>query len=86
MEQELSNILGGRKVDLNTPKCLSKYFRDKVVATAEVQYAGPCVPHLRCDTAQHKPKLPFVEHKRCYLIFLLPLLDCSLRLSTNPPL
>ena len=40
MEQELSHILGGRKVDLNTPKCLSKYFRDKVLATAEVQYAG----------------------------------------------
>jgi predicted nucleotidyltransferase len=39
MEQELSGILGGRKVDLNTPKCLSKYFRDKVLATAEVQYA-----------------------------------------------
>jgi uncharacterized protein len=40
MEQELSDILGGRKVDLNTPKSLSKYFRDKVLATAEVQYAG----------------------------------------------
>jgi uncharacterized protein len=39
MEQELSDILGGRKVDMNTPKCLSKYFRDKVLATAEVQYA-----------------------------------------------
>lgn len=39
MEQELSDIIGGRKVDLNTPKCLSKYFRDKVLATAEVQYA-----------------------------------------------
>ena len=39
MEQELSNIIGGRKVDMNTPKCLSKYFRDKVLATAEVQYA-----------------------------------------------
>ena len=39
MEQALSDILGGRKVDMNTPKCLSKYFRDKVVATAEVQYA-----------------------------------------------
>jgi hypothetical protein len=39
MEQTLSDILGGRKVDLNTPKCLSKYFRDKVLAIAEVQYA-----------------------------------------------
>ncbi len=38
MEQELSQILGGRKVDINTPKSLSKYFRDKVLAEAEVQY------------------------------------------------
>ena len=40
MEQELSGILGGRKVDINTPKSISKYFRNKVLATAEVQYAG----------------------------------------------
>jgi uncharacterized protein len=40
MEQELSALLGGRKVDLNTPKSLSKYFRDKVLSTAEVQYVG----------------------------------------------
>lgn len=38
MEQELSGMFGGRKVDINTPKCLSKYFRDKVLAAAEVQY------------------------------------------------
>jgi predicted nucleotidyltransferase len=38
LEQELSQILGGRKVDINTPKSLSKYFRDKVLAEAEVQY------------------------------------------------
>ena len=25
MEQELSDLVGGRKVDMNTPKCLSKY-------------------------------------------------------------
>ncbi len=37
MEIELSEILG-RKVDLNTPGFLSKYFRDEVVAEAEVQY------------------------------------------------
>lgn len=37
MEQELSEILG-RKVDLNTPGFLSKYFRDKVIAEAEVLY------------------------------------------------
>ena len=37
MEIKLSETLG-RKVDINTPKCLSKYFRDEVVATADVQY------------------------------------------------
>ena len=43
MEEELSNILG-QKVDLNTPKFLSKYFRDRVVREAEVQY----VKELSC--------------------------------------
>lgn len=38
MEIELSAILGGYKVDMNTPQCLSRYFRDEVLATAEVQY------------------------------------------------
>ena len=38
MEQELSEILG-RKVDLNTPGFLSEYFREKVLAQAELQYA-----------------------------------------------
>ena len=37
MEIELSEMIG-RKVDLRTPEDLSKYFRDKVVAGAEVQY------------------------------------------------
>ena len=40
MEQELSELLG-RKVDLNTPQFLSPYFRDRVLAEAEVQYAEP---------------------------------------------
>lgn len=39
MEIELSEILAGRKVDLNTPKFLSSYFRDQILAEAEVQYA-----------------------------------------------
>jgi len=39
MEDELSALFGGRKVDLRTPEDLSRYFRDKVVAEAEVQYA-----------------------------------------------
>jgi hypothetical protein len=38
MQQELSGILG-RKVDLSTPKFLSRYFRDQVLAEAEVVYA-----------------------------------------------
>ncbi len=38
MEEQLSEILG-RKVDLHTPGFLSKYFRDKVLAEAELQYA-----------------------------------------------
>jgi hypothetical protein len=37
LEQELSEILG-RKVDLNTRGFLSKYFRDQVIAEAEVAY------------------------------------------------
>jgi uncharacterized protein len=39
MELELSTLLGGRKVDMNTPMCLSSYFRDEVLAEAEVLYA-----------------------------------------------
>ncbi len=38
MEDELSSLFGGRKVDLRTPQDLSPYFRDKVVGNAEVQY------------------------------------------------
>ena len=38
MQDELSALIG-RKVDLNTPNFLSRYFRDKVVREAEVQYA-----------------------------------------------
>lgn len=39
MELELTDLLGGCKVDLRTPKELSRYFRDEVMAKAEVQYA-----------------------------------------------
>ena len=39
MELELSELLG-RKVDLNTPQFLSPYFRDEVLAEAEVQYGA----------------------------------------------
>ena len=37
MELELSEILG-RKVDMNTARSLSPYFRDRVLAEAETQY------------------------------------------------
>jgi predicted nucleotidyltransferase len=39
MEAELSTILNGRKVDLRTPRDLSRYFREQVVKEAKVQYA-----------------------------------------------
>jgi uncharacterized protein len=38
MEIELSEMLG-RKVDLRTAEDISRYFRDEVVAQAQVQYA-----------------------------------------------
>jgi uncharacterized protein len=37
IERELSEVLG-RKVDLNTPGFLGKYYRDEVLQEAEVQY------------------------------------------------
>ena len=40
MELELSTLLGGRKVDLNTPLCLSRFFRDEVLAEAEPLYVA----------------------------------------------
>ena len=39
IEAELSGLLGERRVDLRSPLDLSRYFRDEVVRTAEVQYA-----------------------------------------------
>jgi len=39
LEIELSTILG-RRVDLRTPGDLSRYFREDVIRTAEVQYAA----------------------------------------------
>jgi hypothetical protein len=40
MEIELSVMLGGRKVDINTPAMLSKYFRDEVLSEAETLYVA----------------------------------------------
>jgi hypothetical protein len=39
MEQELSQIIG-RKVDLNTPAFLSRYFREDARGDAEDQYVA----------------------------------------------
>ena len=39
MEAELTEILG-HKVELHTPQFLSRYFRDRVMAEAEVQYVA----------------------------------------------
>ncbi len=38
MERELSKLFLGRKIDLRTSQELSPYFRQKVIAEAEVQY------------------------------------------------
>lgn len=38
MQRELTEILGGRMVDLRTPAELSRYFRDDVIRAAEVCY------------------------------------------------
>lgn len=39
MERELSHLLGDRKIDLVTAKFLNPRIRERVLATAEVQYA-----------------------------------------------
>jgi predicted nucleotidyltransferase len=38
MQEELSTLFSGRKIDMRTPEDLSRYFREKVIATAQVQY------------------------------------------------
>jgi hypothetical protein len=39
MEHEMSELLGGRPVDMRTPQDLSRYFRREVLAQAREQYA-----------------------------------------------
>lgn len=39
IQEELSQLLGGHKVDLVTPKFLNRRIRDRVLAGALVQYA-----------------------------------------------
>jgi len=40
LEMDLSELAGGLKVDLRTAGDLSRYFREEVVRTAELQYAA----------------------------------------------
>ena len=40
MEDELTEIFG-RKVDLQTPRFLSRYIRDQAITEAEVHYVAP---------------------------------------------
>src|SRR3569833_84909 len=40
LEFDLSELAGGLKVDLRTAGDLSRYFRDEVVRTAQLQYAA----------------------------------------------
>jgi len=40
MEDELSAMLEGRKVDIRTPEDLGRYFRERVLSEALVQYAA----------------------------------------------
>jgi len=39
MEAELSALLDGQPVDMRTPKDLSRFFRDQVMRSSQVQYA-----------------------------------------------
>lgn len=38
MEEELSDIFGGKKIDIRTPEDLSRHFRDDVINSCEVCY------------------------------------------------
>ena len=40
IETELSELLSGRKVDLVTQRSLNRRLRDRVLATAQVEYAA----------------------------------------------
>jgi hypothetical protein len=40
IQQELSELLGGRRVDLVTPRALSPFLREKVLRSAETRYAA----------------------------------------------
>lgn len=56
MELELSDLMGGRRVDLNTPLCLSPYFRDEVLATAERVYGKSFTKIAECPSSEEFDK------------------------------
>jgi len=39
LEEELSRLFGGRKIDLINAKYLNRHLRDRVLAEAEIQYS-----------------------------------------------
>ena len=45
MQEELSNMLGGRQVDLVTARFLNRRIQERVLAEAEVQYLATSVYH-----------------------------------------
>ena len=56
MQDGLSEMLG-RKVDLNTPQCLSRYFRDEVLSEVEVLYDATRSDRAAAPHAILVPKL-----------------------------
>jgi len=58
IEEELSQLLGGHKVDLVTPKFLNRRIRDRVLASAQVEYAEGCGFGRSQDISAHRTSLP----------------------------
>ena len=56
MELELSDLLGGHRVDMNTPMCLSPYFRGEVQATAERVYGKSFTKIAECPSSEEFDK------------------------------
>jgi hypothetical protein len=48
MELELSALIGGRKVDLNTPLCLSRFSCDGGVGRSRAGECRGMIPNCRC--------------------------------------
>ncbi len=38
VEEELSTLFGGRRIDLADPKYLNKYLKDRILGSAQVQF------------------------------------------------